>query len=148
LGKKRNKKHDLVLGEEEIEDPEAMLDINELFAKHGIEFVPDEKIPRPTTIKVFGRQYTINYVHAFAGMKDAGMLDYGNQILTVQENQLPLEEADTILHEVVHAVDLLMELKMSERQVQLVATGLMGVFQDNPEFAKYIIEDKNTLIKE
>jgi len=47
-------------------------------------------------------------------------------------------EADTLLHEVVHSIDDAMQLKMNERQVHCVATGLIAALKDNPEFLEYL----------
>jgi hypothetical protein len=59
----------------------------------------------------------------------------------------PVEQRDTVVHELFHAIDQFLVLGMSERQVRLLATALVGIFQDNPEFAAYVTEnfkDTNT----
>lgn len=45
---------------------------------------------------------------------------------------------DSVLHEAIHALELSLDLGMTERQVQLLATGLFALLQDNKEFAKWL----------
>lgn len=121
----------------------------ESLAELGIEFVPEQKEEtkgpkesRPKAIKVFGRKYRINYIPEYAGMTDMGHCDNTLLLINTKEHQLPIEETDTILHEVIHAIDFTVNTEMTEHQVRTIATGLLGVLQDNPEFAKYLIEKK------
>ena len=44
------------------------------------------------------------------------------------------EKSDTVLHEVIHAVDHQMDTDLTETQVRRIATGLCAVFKDNPKF--------------
>ena len=67
-----------------------------------------------------------------------GECDSDKQVITILDQQ-PLEtEQDTLLHEVLHAVDDAMGLKMKEAQVKGAATGLLAVLKDNPRLAAYL----------
>lgn len=141
MGKKK-KNDERVLGLEESIELEDMLE------KYGVIFEPEtsstDKTPRPDAVRIFGRNYSFNYVPEYMGLQECGTTDNHNLLINIKEHQLPLEEVDTVLHEVIHAIEYTMDLEMSEHQVRALATGLIGVFQDNPKFGKYITEPKST----
>ena len=64
------------------------------------------------------------------------------QTISVATDQTPIEAADTLLHEVVHAIDWIVGLDLTEHQVRHLSATLLGVLQDNPEFAEWLIMDK------
>lgn len=101
-------------------------------------------VKRPESVRLMGRTYDIKYVpgSALADGHDFGQIIYPLHTVFILDGQTPVEEADTVLHELIHAIDLTMGLDMSEHQVHHMATGLMALFQDNPEIAKYFAEDK------
>lgn len=107
----------------------------------------------PDTIRVFGRTYTFNYESAGGlGQDRVGSCDNLHQIITIDAQQSLVEEADTVLHEVLHAITYTMKLGFpideEEKFVSALATGLVGVLQDNPEFAKWLIENKSSHLQE
>lgn len=138
----KKKKKDPVLNLEDSIQLEDMLE------KYGVVFEPEseeEKTVRPSSVRIFGRNYAFNYVPEFMGLQECGTTDNHNLLINIKEHQLPIEEADTVLHEVLHAIEYTMDLDLKEHQVRALATGLLGVFQDNPKFAKYIIEQRTSL---
>lgn len=107
----------------------------------------------PDTIRVFGRTYVFNYEQAGGlGQDRVGSCDNLHQIITVDANQSLVEEVDTVLHEVLHAICYTMKLNepidTEEKFVSALATGLIGVIQDNPEFASWLIENKSKHLEE
>lgn len=46
---------------------------------------------------------------------------------------------DTLLHEVIHAIDAVADLDLSEAQVRATATSLRGFFRANPNIAQWLI---------
>jgi hypothetical protein len=103
--------------------------------------------PRPEAVRIFGRTYSIRYHRPSPLINNAlGLSDTASQIIDIQDYQTPLEEADTVLHETLHGIAASMRLGLDreteEKVVCAFATGLVGVFQDNPDFAKWLIEPK------
>lgn len=102
---------------------------------------------RLTNLKVLGKPFTIDYVdEEHEGLKEGpddkdpgfGRIHPEGQAIWIREGQ-PLEsEQDTLLHEAIHAVDETLGLQMDERQVTLMATGLLAIFKDNPDFLDYL----------
>lgn len=99
---------------------------------------------RPEVIRVFGRNIYVTYIDAESGMTNLGLTHLNEGIINILNNQHPIEEQDTLLHEVIHIISHLMEIGLDEKQVTVLAHGLIGVFQDNEDFSKYITEKANT----
>jgi hypothetical protein len=68
-----------------------------------------------------------------------GKIDYRTRLS-------PIDKRDTILHELMHAIRSTQGREyggeVEEDYVRSLATGLIGVFDDNPEFAKWLITHK------
>lgn len=97
---------------------------------------------RPLKIRILGKQFTVAYLNAdhaeWKGEDLYGREDSDRQHLFIRES-LPLEtEQDTVLHEVIHAVDKAMGGDMGEDAVLKLATGLLAVIKDNPSFVRYL----------
>lgn len=94
---------------------------------------------RPERVRVLGKRVTIEYCTG-APLDDGlnGECDVDRQRILVREGQ-PLEsEQDTLLHELLHAIDESMGLRMKESQVKGAATGLLAVMKDNPALVAYL----------
>lgn len=94
----------------------------------------------PASVRILGRTFEISKEPLDEGL--CGLCYPAGQRILVAPEQSPLEEVDTVLHESIHAVEYLLDLRMSEKQVRLLATALVGIFQDNPEFARYITDPR------
>lgn len=101
-----------------------------------------KRLTCPNSVRVLGRTYRISFEdlhgHAF------GFCQPNQQVILIQPGMIEDEEKDTVLHEVIHAVDYLMQLGLTEDQVRSTATGLYAVMKDNPKLATYLFETFNT----
>lgn len=96
---------------------------------------------RPTHVRVLGRNIAINYDHA--DTTSMGQFDDADMAISIEDGLHPVEEADTVLHEIMHAIWWLMAIgkpKTEEQVVRPLATGLTQVFQDNPALVQYLTE--------
>ena len=101
---------------------------------------------RPASVRVFGRLYGIRFVDQLVnddGDQLLGLCDKNALTIWVLTGQHPFEEADTVLHEILHAVyDVLQmdpEVDCDEESVaSKFASGIMGVLADNPDLFPYI----------
>ncbi len=100
---------------------------------------PPVRVPLPSKVRVLGRDITIGYAGPAEGFTDAGEMHEEHLAIKVLEGQIEIEEADTVLHETIHGIDYLLALELTERQVRLLATALIGIFQDNPEYTTYLV---------
>ncbi len=56
----------------------------------------------------------------------------------VNPNQSPENVRDTLLHEVIHALETEGQIKMNERQVRLLATLLLAALRQNKHLATFL----------
>jgi hypothetical protein len=90
----------------------------------------------PKYLKIIGREYEVSYLEE---LKDVvGECDWDNLKIRIKTGQPPSLEIDTLLHEVVHAIDNAMQLNMNERQVYCMTTGLIATLKDNQQFLEYL----------
>ncbi|ATS93376.1 hypothetical protein HOS41_gp15 [Ralstonia phage DU_RP_I] len=91
-----------------------------------------------------GRKFRVSYKDDLDG--DLGYCEPTKCKIEIENGQHPVEEADTVLHEVLHAVFYLMDIGLSaeeeEHVVRKVVTGLTQVFQDNPRLLAYLANAK------
>ena len=90
-----------------------------------------------------GKTYDIHWVSGKPlDEDDLGELDPTLQKISIRKGQPWEQEQDTLLHEVVHAVDCELSLNMKESQVHGVATGILAVLKDNPKLMRFITRTK------
>lgn len=96
---------------------------------------------RPTSLRIFGRNFSIQYKPRLEAW---GVCHRDRNLIEIVEDQQDTEEADTILHETLHALFYHLNFDMPDKKeeaiVRPLATGLMQVFLDNPEFLKYLLK--------
>ena len=97
---------------------------------------------RPEVLRILGRNFLILYVpQNNLGAVAVGQCNNQDFIIEILEGQHPVEEFDTLLHEILHAVWFVMSASMGgadeEQIVRRMATGMTGVFMDNPQLLKY-----------
>ena len=96
----------------------------------------------PKALTILGRPFRLR-MRTAKTMKDAaGLCRIGEGYIDILRGQRPFDEADTILHEVLHAIRYCQGREdggeVEEDYVRSLATGLIGVLQDNPEFAAWL----------
>jgi hypothetical protein len=97
---------------------------------------------RPERLKILGKPFTIKWATDDLDAELNGECDVDKQVISVRDGQ-PLESSqDTLLHEVIHAIDEAMDARMSEAQVKKIATGLLAVLKDNARFGPYLRRKK------
>ena len=89
-------------------------------------------------LKIIGKTYDISFVAQEELPKDYGECNDEQQTIKIRKDLNAEHQADVLLHEVLHAVSFAMNAKLSERQVHTVASGLLAVIYDNPEFMGWI----------
>ena len=97
---------------------------------------------RPEKLKILGKRFSVGYVTDAMSEDLNGECDTDKQLISIRDGQ-PLEsEQDTLLHEVIHAIDEAMTINMKEAQVKGSATGLLAVLKDNPALSTYLRRKK------
>ena len=99
---------------------------------------------RPFRIRIIGKDHAIDYLPSgHDDLKEgddtfAGRIDHERQRVMIEEGQTLDSEQDTLLHEVMHGVERAMDLDLEETKVRRMATGLLAVFKDNPDFLDFL----------
>lgn len=109
-------------------------------------------LKRPTHVRVMGRDFIISYEDVtLLGTDALGRCDPGYCRIAIQNGQHPAEEADTVLHEILHAIWYCMSISEGgadeEAVVRRMASGLTGVFMDNPHLLKYFTDIQKLINK-
>lgn len=92
----------------------------------------------PETLRIFGKRYAIQRVVDPFKQGQYGECDDQACTIRIATDAHPDQELDTLVHELIHAVDFAMRLNLSERQVHALGAGLSGVLCDNPKLVRYI----------
>lgn len=82
-------------------------------------------------LSILGKPFAVSLDNALEGC--IGECDTYNQTIKVNPSLPEATLQETLLHEVIHAVEEQLHLRMTERQVFALATGLYAVFKDNQE---------------
>ncbi len=93
----------------------------------------------PKTVNILGKRYTIALEEPKDG--DYGECNYRHTTLKVSPKQSPDSQADTLLHEILHAVAEELQYAMHEKQVRLTATALVSVMRANRGLVAYLLGD-------
>jgi Zn-dependent peptidase ImmA (M78 family) len=104
-----------------------------------------EKAPAlPKKIRVMGKNLRI-YRKPRVDMPEeaTGFYHRDRSLIGIAQGLSPAEEADTVLHEILHAIVAHsvpgeMDEASEEKVVYALASGLYAVLQDNPKFSKYL----------
>ena len=94
-------------------------------------------------VKILGKTYTVVLVSSSELPNDHGECNNEKQLIKVRDDIHQEQQADTTLHEVFHAIDSSVGAKMSENQIRRMATGMLSVLYDNPDFVEYLCQKKS-----
>ena len=99
---------------------------------------------RPKAVRVNGKTYQVIFTpkNPLVEFENHGMCDNAKHTIHIEGDQIPVEEVDTVIHELLHAVWYQMSLtdfdvQLEERVVRALGTGLTGLFADNPKLLDY-----------
>lgn len=90
----------------------------------------------PTEIKIVGKVYRVEKIE---DLPDQGNCNNQKLQIMIQNGNALQQEQDTVLHEVLHAIDYSVQAKMNERQITVMASGLLSVMQENPQLMGYLL---------
>lgn len=71
---------------------------------------------------------------------EAGLSDVMAQKLHYRTDDHFEGQRDTLLHEVIHGIEIQLGLRLTEAQVTALAGGLLQVMRDNPTFVGWLVE--------
>lgn len=92
----------------------------------------------PESIRVIGKTFTIHYVDKVDDDDSSGEQRRDQQLIKVKTGQHPETLRETLLHEIIHAIEEQIDLGMKERQVHSLAIGLFQVLRENPALVRFL----------
>ena len=85
----------------------------------------------PKTLNICGQKFKVG-MKSDRQMKDAIGLCYAHKNIMYLQDDLPKDKmGETLIHEVIHAIEQQMNLKMTENQVNNLALGLYQFLKEN-----------------
>lgn len=99
----------------------------------------------PTSIKVGPFHYRVVEDADLVGRDRCGEIRYGTLTIALSPNTAPDRQAETLLHEVLHAVweiglDVVSEPKHNtETVIERLSPHLLSVLRDNPDLVAYLV---------
>lgn len=97
---------------------------------------------RPEGIRLGGREWAFRFRRPKAMPEMDGQCHTKLATIDIRRGQSAINEADTVLHEVFHAILFCQGRENGGRQeetyVRALATGLIAALKDNPEFAEWL----------
>ena len=96
-----------------------------------------------STLTILGKEYTIEQLTADEFPDSLGETYTEQSLIKIRSGQSKFDEADTLLHECIHALDERFQLNLTERQVYCTTVGLLGLLKDNPEMLQYLLSAIN-----
>ena len=101
----------------------------------------------PQVLQIIGKPYQVLIVPLLDEGLNVGEMSEHHQAITMAAGQTFENERDTLLHEILHAIEERLQLKMREKQVALLATGLLQVLRENPKLVAYLCGKRPKIAK-
>lgn len=92
----------------------------------------------PKRVKVCGKTYKIEQVKH---LEDCGNLFPTECKALIGIDMDPQQIRDTVLHELVHAIEYETHLNMEERQVHALSTAMLDMLRNNKHLVKFLTEN-------
>lgn len=97
-------------------------------------------IPTPKRVDIMGKDFTIERVDLIDGKSGvAGQIDGDEARIRIKKGMSRDMEIDTVLHEIVHGIDYIMDLDLTETQVKRISSGLHCVLKQNPKLTRLFL---------
>jgi hypothetical protein len=82
-----------------------------------------------SSVDVLGQIYTLR---SDPPKKNLGYVDHESQVISVKKGMEPGITYQTLMHEIIHVIDVWTGLNLTEEQVEALATGVAYVLNKNP----------------
>ena len=86
-------------------------------------------------LRIIGKVYAVEFKDSEGDYGECFSDQCRIEVRTTQHHQ---QQADTLLHEAMHAVDHEMHCGLSEPQIRRMATGILALLRDNPALVAFL----------
>lgn len=102
--------------------------------------------PHFKTLSLIGKRHRIEWdcigLTADDGDDVDGLFDRQKKLIQIAAGQTHDDERETILHEILHALEVQMDAEIPEAKLRQLAVGLYAALKDNPKLVKYLLEEE------
>jgi len=95
----------------------------------------------PETVVVLGKTFKVHLIEPDEKEDSDGEMDLGTQRISIRLQPSPEYNSDTMLHEIIHAVDEMLTLGLKEKQVHQLSVGLISVFTQNKDLMAWMLKN-------
>jgi hypothetical protein len=95
----------------------------------------------PQKFRLFSQTWTIRTALPGELPEDLGQCRPDQLEIVINPNQVPESMTHTLVHELIHSIEQKQQLDMTERQVDLIAMGLIDLFRSNDLFHEVFTDD-------
>jgi hypothetical protein len=92
----------------------------------------------PERLRILGKSFEVMVLSPEQDTEVNGWMKLDKQQIWVRILEAKEQVQDTMLHEIIHAVDESLSLGMREKQVFALAAGLLAVLKDNPNLLAWL----------
>ncbi len=90
----------------------------------------------PNNFKLFNQTWQIRTAQPGELPEDLGQCRPDQLEVILNHNQSEESIRHTLLHELIHCIEMKLHLEMTERQVDVIALGLIDLFRSNPQLSQ------------
>lgn len=92
-----------------------------------------------TSLRIAGKRHSVKWGADLKG--DCGLTEFLPLRISVGGGMAPDEERESLLHEVLHAIEYQQGLTLKEQQVRQLSVGLYETMKNNPKLVSYLLEE-------
>lgn len=94
----------------------------------------------PDTIVVLGHDISVRVVDRLVLPDQAARYDSHTSTIELDATMAPGERYDTLLHEVLHAIDHTLQLGMTHKTVWRLGASITDTMRRNPDLVRYLMD--------
>lgn len=99
------------------------------------------------TLSLIGKRHRIEWdcvgLTADDGDEVDGLFDRSKKLIQIAAEQTHDDERETLLHEILHALEVQMDAEIPEAKLRQLAVGLYAALKDNPKLVTYLLEEED-----
>jgi hypothetical protein len=97
----------------------------------------------PFKFELFAQQWTVRAANPHE-ITDLGLCKADEFEIVINPAQTAESMIHTLTHELVHSIEMKLQLELTERQVDLLALGLVDLLRNNYDVFDYITSEQET----
>jgi hypothetical protein len=100
---------------------------------------------RPKRLTLIGKRHRIEWDCDLREGDDvliSGYFHLSKKLIQVAAGQTHDDERETLLHEILHALEVQMDAEIPEPKLRQLAVGLYAALKDNPKLVTYLLEEE------